>query len=123
MLVEDAPAGIVHEVIRAAAMIWYFTGAFSLLGLVNELSDERKLDVLLLAAVLGTTSLWLGRQLWRAPSLPAVIISGCVGAFIVLIWLVGFVQNGLGGSPWSLVVPLLAGAAAALPLAARTSGR
>jgi hypothetical protein len=50
---------------------------------VNEITDEQRSGSLLIAATLGITSAWLGRALWRGPTLAVVVISLCVVAFVV----------------------------------------
>jgi hypothetical protein len=107
---------------RAAAAIWFLFAAVLLLVFLRELSEDRGPGVLLMVGLFSLTSAWLGGQLWRAPSLPVVIISMCVAAFIVFLWLVVLVEGRIG-SPWALIVPLLAGSAALLALMSRATAR
>jgi hypothetical protein len=107
---------------RSAAAIWFLFAAVLLLVFLRELSEDRGPGVLLMVGLFGLTSAWLGWQLGRAPSLAVVIISVCVAAFIVFLWLVVLVEGRIG-SPWALVVPLLAGSAALLALMSRATAR
>jgi hypothetical protein len=70
-------------VTRAAGLLWFGFAAWMGATFVNEITDEQRSDSLLIAATLGITSAWLGRALWRGPTLAVVVISLCVVAFVV----------------------------------------
>ena len=91
-----------------------------LLVLAREVMDERSAVTMLLAASFGLVSGWIGWSLWRGPSFAVVLISLCVAAFLVLIWLITLVGERLS-SPWSLIVPLGPAVAAVLTLMSRTT--
>jgi hypothetical protein len=109
-------------VMQAAATIWFVFATVLLLVFVGELGDEPRAGVLLITGTLGLASAWLWRRLTRGPSLSVVVISVCVAAFVVFLWLVAAVE-GSGGWPWGLAVPLMAGAAAFLALKSKASSR
>jgi hypothetical protein len=80
-------------------------------------SHENAASLVLIAGI-GLTSAWLGWQLWRAPSLPIVIVSVCVAGFVTFLWLIALV-GGSFVSPWAWIVPLLCATAAVLALGSR----
>ena len=88
------------------------------LVLAMEVMDERSGATMLLAGSFGLVGGWIGWSLWRAPSFAVVLISLCVAAFVVLLWLITLVGGQLS-SPWSLIVPVGPAVAAVLTLMSR----
>ena len=82
---------------------------------VVAFQDERPPVVLLIAGVFAATSATLGLGLWRRPSYTLAVISVCVAAFLAFLYVIVWVAGSLG-SPWTLLLPLMPGAAAILTL-------
>ena len=71
--------------------------------------------VLFIPGAFSVTSAALGLGLWRFPSYTLAVISVCVAAFLAFLYVILWIDGSLG-SPWTILFPLMPGAAAILTL-------
>jgi RsiW-degrading membrane proteinase PrsW (M82 family) len=102
---------------RVSAGAWFLLALVLLSTFAYELRGEVRGSVLFMAAALGISSGWIGYRLWRRPSRVSVVVSICLGGFLLLLVVVAVLQGAVGSPPWGILIPaVLAALASLLPL-------